>query len=309
MGRFMGVAAILLLLLTACGRAQPAVHPNRSASAFPLTIIDDTGRSVTIPHQPQRIVSVTEGTDEILLGGLVPRSRVVGVTKYAADPAESWVAGDVGSITQLSTANAEQILALKPDLVFVASYTTPGVVTQLEGSGVPVIEFTSFSSVADIQSHILTMGRAVGNLAGAHAMVAKMNQQLAAVAAKLKGVPPVHLLYYTSDGYVFGKGTTPDQLVTDAGGVNVADAAGITSWKQVTLGTVASLQPDWLLTDTSQPGFATKLMKNPGLAAVPAVAAHHVLALPDRDLSVVSQYFAQAVQVVAADLHPGVFGH
>ncbi len=310
MRRFLGVAAALVLLVAAgCGRARPTVRPNPSASTFPLTIIDDTGRSVLIPHKPQRIVSVTLGTDEILLGGLVPRARVVGVTKYAADPNESWVSGRVGHIAQLSTASAEQILALKPDLVFVASYTTPGVVAQLEGSGVPVIEFTTFSSVADIQSHILTMGRAVGNLAGAQAMVAKMNAQLAAVAAKVKSLPPARLLYYTSDGYVFGKGTTPDQLVRDAGGVNVADAAGITSWKQVTLGTVAALKPDWLLTGTTQPGFAAKLLRNPVLAAVPAVAGRHVLALPDRDLTVVSQYFSQAVQVVAADLHPSAFGH
>jgi iron complex transport system substrate-binding protein len=307
--RFLPLLAVLSLL--GCGRAPAAaVSASRSASAsaFPVTIVDDTGRSVAIPHEPQRIVSVTLGTDEILLG-LVGRARVVGVTRYAADPNESWVADQVGGIAQIASANAEQILALKPDLIFVASYTTPGVVDQLEGSGVPVVEFKNFSSLSDIESHILTMGRAVGNLAGAEAMVAKMKSQLADVRARVGSLPPVSILFYTPQGYVFGKDTTPDELIGDAGATNVADAAGITSWKQVPLEAVASMKPDWLLTDNSQPGFAAKLLANPALAAVPAVANHHVLALPDRDLTVVSQYFTQAVRAVAAVLHPGAFGN
>jgi iron complex transport system substrate-binding protein len=308
------LALLLVLPLLGCGQAKVPAQAAKSspavtAPAFPVTIVDDTGRSVTIPHEPKRIVSVTLGTDEILLGGLVEPSRVVAVTKYAADPNESWVARRVGSITQLSTANAEQILVLKPDLIFLASYTTPGVVSQLESSGIPVVEFKDFSSLADIESHILTMGRAVGNLSGAEQMVATMKSQLAAVRAKVATLPPAHILYYTPDGYVFGKDTTPDELITDAGAVNVADTAGITSWKQISLEAVASMKPEWLLTDDSQPGFAAKLLANPALAAVPAVAAHHVLALPDRDLTVVSQYFTQAVAAVAADLHPSAFGH
>jgi len=302
------LALILPLLLLGCGRAPAApVHPNPSVSTFPLSILDDTGRTVAIPHLPQRIVSVTLGTDEILTG-LVAPSRIVGVTKYASDPVESWVADKVAGTAQIASANAEQILALKPDLIFVASYTAPGVVDQLSASGIPVIEFKDFASAADIENHILTMGRAVGNLAGAEAMVSTMKSQLAAVAAKVGSLPPVDILYYTPDGYVFGKNTTPDELIGDAGAVNVADAAGITDWKQISLEAVAAMKPAWLLTDQSQPGFAGKLLANPALAAVPAIADHHVLALPDRDLSTVSQYFSQAVQAVATALHPSAFG-
>lgn len=313
--RFLALLLATLLLAAGCGSAgaaRPAAHPAAhstatATAAFPVTLTDDTGRQVRVPARPQRIVSVTEGTDEILFG-LVAPSRIVGVTKYAAEPGESWVAGRVGSIKQFASANAEAILALKPDLIFVASYTKPGVVQQLEQGGVPVIEFSTFNSLADIQRHILLMGRAVGETAKARRLVAHMNAQLASVHAKVAKLPPTHVLYYASDGYVFGAKTTPDELLRDAGAVNVADAAGITSWKKVTLETVASLKPDWLLTDENEPGFAQKLLKNPALAGLPAVKAHHVVALPDRDLTVLSQYFSQAVADVAAIVHPGAFG-
>ena len=43
-------------------------------------VTDELGRTVKIPHKPQRIVSTTYGTDEVLLD-LVDISRIVGLSK------------------------------------------------------------------------------------------------------------------------------------------------------------------------------------------------------------------------------------
>lgn len=48
-------------------------------------VTDELGRTVKIPHKPQRIVSTTYGTDEVLLD-LVDISRIVGLSKYAGNP-------------------------------------------------------------------------------------------------------------------------------------------------------------------------------------------------------------------------------
>jgi len=46
---------------------------------YPLTIIDDTGSAVTIPEEPQRIISTAPSNSEILFA-LGLGDKVVGVT-------------------------------------------------------------------------------------------------------------------------------------------------------------------------------------------------------------------------------------
>ena len=47
-------------------------------------LTDGAGREVRIPEKPSRIVSLTYGTDEILLG-LVSTRRISALSKYAGD--------------------------------------------------------------------------------------------------------------------------------------------------------------------------------------------------------------------------------
>ncbi len=301
-----------LVSVTACGAVPVGSSPGASSSSvsatsYPLTITDDTGRKVTIPHRPTRIVSLTLGTDEILLQMVNPQ-RVVGVTQYASQPAMSFVADKVGQAAQLASANAEQVIALKPDLVFAADYTKPGVVQQLEQANIPVVEFTTFSSMSDVEKHVQVVANLVGDPAKGQQMVAAMRTELARVAKEVKGLSKPTVVYYSGYGYVAGQGTTVDALIADAGGINAA--AGIQGWKQVGPEELVALKPDIILTDTNGPkdivqgAQAQKLLTLPALAGVPAVEHRQVWGLSSRAITDVSQYMAWDVQDVASLLHP-----
>ncbi|GAG68216.1 unnamed protein product, partial [marine sediment metagenome] len=54
----------------------------------PLTIIDDTGSAITIPEEPQRIISTAPSNTEILFY-LGLEDKIVGVTNYSLSPSES----------------------------------------------------------------------------------------------------------------------------------------------------------------------------------------------------------------------------
>ena len=148
-------ALLGLLFLTACrsedpsrsatgapaqGKPQPA-----SASAFPRTVVDGAGRSITLPSPPRRIVSQTLATDEVLFS-IVDPARIVGVSTLARDPAYSNVVKQATALGAPAITSAEQVLTLRPDLVFVATFSRSEIVAVLAQSGAPVYRFARVRS-------------------------------------------------------------------------------------------------------------------------------------------------------------------
>ena len=81
---------------------------------FPLTLTDDEGTSVTLPAEPQRIVSLTPAETEILFA-LGAGDRVVGKVEDIANyPPE---AADVPVMGRFDGVDVEQIVDADADLV------------------------------------------------------------------------------------------------------------------------------------------------------------------------------------------------
>ncbi|HEY8459429.1 MAG TPA: ABC transporter substrate-binding protein, partial [Blastocatellia bacterium] len=90
--------------------------------AFPRQLRDAKGETLTLPREPQRIASQTLGTDEILLA-ICPPERIVALSNLADDENYSNAVEAARQIPNRTTEGPEQILQLKPDLIFVASYS------------------------------------------------------------------------------------------------------------------------------------------------------------------------------------------
>ncbi|GGI98592.1 hemin receptor [Alicyclobacillus cellulosilyticus] len=275
------------------------------AALFPVTLKDDAGHTVTVRKMPHHIASVTEGTDEIL-SALVPKQDIALVTTAASDPAYSNVVSWAKGLPAIAEADAERILAVHPDLVLLASYTKPGVVDQIEQTGVPAYEFANFNSIADIERNIQVVGKLTGHEDKASAVVARMNNLLAQIARAVqqvsKGKPKPRVLDYSSWGYVAGAGTTVDDIITHAGAVNAA--AGIKGWQKVTEEEIVKLNPDVIIVSSDEKGFVAKLLNDDALSGVRAIAHGRVYYIKSADLSSVSQYIVDGVRDVAHRLYP-----
>ncbi len=81
--------------------------------SFPVTVIDDLGRTVTITTQPQRIVCISPGVTEIVYA-LGLGDKVVGVDVYSDYPPEAVSKQRIGNI---ENPDPEEVAALSPDLV------------------------------------------------------------------------------------------------------------------------------------------------------------------------------------------------
>jgi iron complex transport system substrate-binding protein len=167
--------AVLILIVGACTpgattapsattlapTAVPTAAPTPTAApAFPVTLNDDEGTEVTIPSEPQKIVSLTPDTTETLFA-IGAGSRVVAKVEDIANyPPE---AASVPIVATFSGVDVEKIVDLEADLVISAGagLTQGAAVEQLRRAGIPVI--VSYPRTIDgALASIRRIGLAVG---------------------------------------------------------------------------------------------------------------------------------------------------
>lgn len=313
---FLIVLALLLGILSGCTSAagdapedEVEVTEEAAEDGFPVTAVDGLGNEVTIDAKPMRIVSLTLGTDEVMLD-LVGPERLIGVTYLASEEATSNIADHpaLAQVENVVEANPEQIISLNPDLVLVGAFTDQAVIEQLTNAGLTVFAVGSFNSVEAMQQNILTLGEVVGETAKAQEMVDEMSERLATVEAVVEGAQtePPQVLYLSTDGWVAGSATTVDDMIIRAGGVNAAAEAGLADWNQVNEEVIIEMNPDVVIISpfVSDEEFLTK----PAFAEVSAVQNERVYALSDATISATSQYIVEGVEDIAEVLYPELFG-
>src|SRR4030042_1364990 len=95
---------------------------------------DSKGRTVLVPKNPTRIVSMAPSVTEILFAIHVD-DRLVGVTNYCNYPVEAKNKTKVGGFT---TPNLEVLVALNPDLI-IAADSNDERINVLVNTGFPVV--------------------------------------------------------------------------------------------------------------------------------------------------------------------------
>ena len=290
--------------------AAPAAAETTSADSqgFPRTITDGLGNEVTIPQQPQRIVSLTLATDEILLS-LVDTARVRGVTYLAGDSMWTNVSEIARQVEHTVQSDPEQIIALEPDLVLAATYNNPDHVKLLRDAGIPVVVVALFDSVGQVAENIRFVAHLTGDEERAEELISAMEERLAAIeaqAAKAETKPRV--LFYTAFGSSAGKGSTFSDIVQRAGGINLGDEALDGPFGELSLEKIVELNPDVIITDEFAPEDNAKWQEtfsnHPALANVNAKRNGRIYTVPTRHLSTLSHYIVEGVYDVAKLLHP-----
>jgi iron complex transport system substrate-binding protein len=291
-----------------------------SGSSFPKTLTDPTGKSYVLTHAPDRIVSVTLATDE-MLSALVKPDRMAGVSYLVDNPAMSNVPGWYPERIPRVHADAEEILALQPDLVFVAAYTRAETVRMLLGAGIPVVRLSRYDSFEEISSNIELVAAATGSEVKARSLIAGLQQQVLKMQAKVKNLPRPRVLFYNLAGYTEGIGTRIDQTIRIAGGENVMRETGSTGSAKISSEIAIGLQADIILLtgsnqnssdenssdQSSDTGPVARFMRQPAWKNVPAIRNGQVYLLHGAWILSVSQFAWDGIDIIARDLHPEIF--
>lgn len=307
----LAVGGVEFVRLIKTPKDTPSVLPaasDRANNPFPREIKDATGESLVISAKPQRIVSQTLGTDEILLAICSPQ-QIVALSNFAEDPDVSNVVELAKQVQARTTKGEEQILQLNPDLIFVASYTKAETVNLLKASKAPVFRFANFDSIEDIKTNIRTVGYATGCDTEADKVIERMDQELAAIKSRVPiDRPPVRIMSYGREGYTAGSRTIFDDVVKAAGAVNVSAEQGITGFRKISVEQIAAWQPDFIVSGANSrelEAVRKQLLSDPVIGSSKAGRAGRVLTIDTRRLLTVSQFVTRFVE----ELANGIYGN
>ena len=178
---------------TAAPTAQPTPGATTSpAPAFPITLTDDEGATITLDARPERIVSLTPAVTETLFA-LGAGDRLVANTDFDDFPAQ---VGDLPHVASYTGVDVEKVVGLEPDLVIAGGngFNPPEAIAKLRSLGIPVVVVYA-DSVEGILRDIELVGSAVGAAAGAATLTAWMRERIdaissAAAGARIGGRPP-----------------------------------------------------------------------------------------------------------------------
>ena len=295
----------VLLILAGCGTAAPPPAPPGTAAAdgYPRTVTDGAGRSIHLPARPVRIVSQSLASDEMLFPMVAP-ARLVGLSSLSRDPAYSNVVAEAAAHPAPSIESAEDIVRLKPDLIFVTTYSRAEVVQVLESTGAPVYRLANFDDIDGVMANLRRIGAAVGEEAAAERMVAAMDTRLTKVAAQRVGRPQLRVLSFAG-GFTAGLGTSFDDIVRRAGGINEAAARGVDKFAKISEEQVLAWNPDVLVAGHlpgEQDSVRRRLLGGPGTGQTTAARRDQVVVIEMRKLLAVSPHIVDAVEELAGRL-------
>ena len=269
-------------------------------------MVDATGRAVTIPAPPRRIVTIFASNTEIAVAlGLA--DRIVGIEAFTRYPPEILDRPLVGGRLGFSV---EAIVKLGADFVVMtpSRQAANQLVPPLARVGTPAVVLQT-ESVAAVFANMVLVGRATGAEDAAARVTAALQARLDAVAKRLATRPPVRVYLETGStgrgGFATVRANTyTADMLRMAGGVSVFGQDPAIA--QVSGEALITAAPDVILVAGSE-AQAAAVPGRVGWSTLPAVQRGAVFAMPRPLLLIPGPRIADGVERMARVLHPDAF--
>lgn len=299
-------------LIAAALRSVPGiVRPDNLG--WPREVETDQGR-ITLNAPPQRIHTLSLGHDEIIVA-LIGAGRLAGIGSFTADPVYSNIAAEVKDVPKV-TRDAEKVLGLNPDLVIASKFTRQDLLDRIKGAGVPVARTSLESSSLGNIPNILLLGYMLGAEGRALALASEIKERIVFVGLKVEKVPPaskvraLSIAKFADTIDAAGSNSTEGGILTAAGADNAAAQAGIDGHKNISVESIAAMDPDVIiLTQPADSGekFRDELYAAPALAHVKAVKNKRIVVGVPRYYTTLSHWNVRGIEESARLFYPDLF--
>ncbi|WP_346866028.1 cobalamin-binding protein [Methanocalculus sp. MSAO_Arc2] len=275
-----------------------------------ISVIDYSGRVITIKDYPERIVSLAPSNTELIFA-IGAGGRLVAVADQSDYPIEALAIPTVGGFKTISI---EKVLAAKPDLVVASTGNTAQVLDRLRSLGVVVLVIDP-ETISEMLDAILLLGAITGNTLEAEQLSKDFSVRINAVidtVADRKETPSVAHIVWHDPVWVSGDGTFQHEVITRAGGTNAFDS--IEEWGIIGLEEFVIANPDYILV-SSGTGMDKDdydiiyeyVMNEPRFQRMDAVKHNRVVIIDADTISRGGPRIVDALEEVAEVIHPDLF--
>lgn len=257
MKKLISIAIVLLMLitiLTGCSPEGPKAsqEPEAASSESLLVLRDPAGNEITIPEVINSIITLAPSTTEILIE-LGLKDKII------ASDTQAQIMGilpDSLPYIDLMAPDIEQIIALKPDILFVTG------MSMVEGNdpfkpvadlGITVAYIPSSESIEQIYNDIAFISKTVKEEAKGQEIIDKMKAKIADIKAIGDTITDKKSVYFELGAapymYSFGKGVFLNEMIEIIGATN--SLGDQNSWISVSEEAVLSANPDVIITNVN----------------------------------------------------------
>jgi iron complex transport system substrate-binding protein len=282
--------------------------PPAAASAFPLTITDELGRTVTIRRMPERILPLAPSNTEIVYA-LGLGDKVVARTNFDDFPSQVTQKPSVGGYTN---PNLETLVSLAPDLILTTAVHQREITPKLEAMGYTVVGLDP-KTIDDVLVSINLVGEITGETQAASELTAALQKRIDAVTertGKLTAAqrPKTFYIVWPDPLMSAGTGTFQADLIQKAGGTNIAQS--LDGWKQISPEDVVSSNPEIMVAGSMANAHTNFdfLKSRPEFAGTDARRAGKVYEVDGNLISRPGPRLVDALEEFARTLHPELFG-
>ncbi|HEY3425394.1 MAG TPA: ABC transporter substrate-binding protein [Negativicutes bacterium] len=299
--------AILLIIVAIIFLVSKQRNTVSSVQAGTRTVVDQLGRTVTIPTDPKRIVCLQHHTLDIILE-LQAGDKLVGVINKW----QNLISPSLGEIYprlkelptpgDLETVNIEALTQLNPDLVLVTHYMPKNVIEEIEKMGIPVVAISLYKADYEQASKLnpklkdpdnaYTEGfkegvALIGNVVGKEQKAAELidyalkSREIVKTRLADSSLDKNRVSCYMAnpDMYTYGTGKYTGVIIERAGGRNVAE--DIDGYKQVTMEQIMKWNPNVIFVQDRYEKVADEIRTNPAWQEVSAVKNGKIYVAPE----------------------------
>ena len=268
-----------------------------------ISVTDSFDRTITLDKPAARIVSVAPSITETVFA-LGKGNLLVGRTDYCDYPPE---VSSVQSIGSLMEPNIEKIAELNPDIVIASTHFKKETLEKLEKLSIKVLILKEDKNFDGVYTTISDIAKITGAEKEGQTLIAQMKKTVKDVEQAVKGKKRPKVYYVIGFGehgdYTAGGNTFIGQMITMAGGINIA--AAVKGWT-FSLEKIIDSDPDIIICSKY---WNTKknFIKANGYKELRAVKENKVLEIDNNMLDRQGPRLADGLKALAEIIHPESF--
>lgn len=271
------------------------------------TFTDQIGREVKVPDKVDRIVVLQHQTLNLLVQ-MNATDKIVGVmsnwkqqlgSNYARLAPELSNKASLGDLTHV---DAEKLVALHPQVVFVTNYAPQEMIDKISSLGIPAVAISlrhddegernklnpvmadeEQAYVKGLYEGIMLIGNIINKPEEAKALIKATENGRRMVSNRLQLLPEeqrVRAYMANPELTTYGSGKYTGLMMKHAGAVNVA-ASTIKGFKQVSIEQVIEWNPPVIFVQNRYPAVVNEIQSSPQWQVIDAVKNHCVYLMPE----------------------------